>query len=429
MNLLKIFQSTLRRATSPYHSRVGVPRLFPITGFRNIPPSEVVKDSEERWDWYTPQSFYPVRIGDVIHSNYQVLYKVGFGTTSTLWICRDLRSNAYVCMKSMVCDYSSVGREIEAYRLISEAVETSRLVGQRFVRQALDHFEIQIEDRRYHFLIHEPLGLTVHMLAHDVEDGVLSILSVKFFARDVLRALEFIHSAHIVHADVQAKNVILRIADESVLKAGEESEIEHPSARKITEQAAVFETRPYTGSVKPWIGDSVVLCDFGEARTGKEFYTGLAQPPPLRAPEVSFGIPWGTPVDIWSFGCTIWNLMFSNHLFPRDNSRPTNDKPTVDKDQLAWMIALLGPPPRQLIDEADSHVLEFFNEDGSPKVEIPNETLESFLASSLDRVGKTMTPQESEIFLAFIRRTVTWTQATRASASELLHDPWVTSSQ
>ncbi|KAH0583278.1 hypothetical protein H2248_011153 [Termitomyces sp. 'cryptogamus'] len=74
------------------------------------------------------------------------------------------------------------------------------------------------------------------------------------------------------------------------------------------------------------------------------------------------------------------------------------------------MVALLGPPPSQLRDKAGSHLLEFFNEDGSPKVEILNETSGSFLASSLNRIGKTMTPQESEMFLAFFRRTVTWTQ-------------------
>lgn len=68
-------------------SRVS-PRTFPSTGFITIPAT--VKIDEENWPWYRPESYYPVRIGDVLHSRYQILYKMGFGTTSTIWMCRDL---------------------------------------------------------------------------------------------------------------------------------------------------------------------------------------------------------------------------------------------------------------------------------------------------------------------------------------------------
>jgi serine/threonine-protein kinase SRPK3 len=64
--------------------------MFPTVGFTTLPASE--KLEEENWPWYTPQSFYPVRIGDVLHSKYQALYKLGYGTTATIWLCRDLQS-------------------------------------------------------------------------------------------------------------------------------------------------------------------------------------------------------------------------------------------------------------------------------------------------------------------------------------------------
>lgn len=67
------------------------PREFPTTGFTVIPLDGEDID-EEHWPWYTPQSFYPVHIGEVIQSRYQVLYKLGFGTASTVWMCRDLES-------------------------------------------------------------------------------------------------------------------------------------------------------------------------------------------------------------------------------------------------------------------------------------------------------------------------------------------------
>ena len=90
MDFFRGLGSTSIYSRSASQLRDVVPRAFPTTGFTIISASETVE--EERWPWYTPQSFYPVRIGDVLHSKYQVLYKLGYGTTSTIWMCLDLRS-------------------------------------------------------------------------------------------------------------------------------------------------------------------------------------------------------------------------------------------------------------------------------------------------------------------------------------------------
>ena len=45
---------------------------------------------EESLPWYTEESFYPVRIGEVFKSKYQVIGKLGYGSVSTAWLCRDL---------------------------------------------------------------------------------------------------------------------------------------------------------------------------------------------------------------------------------------------------------------------------------------------------------------------------------------------------
>jgi len=71
---------------------------------RPIPPSpprdfrgasyEVLDNSylleEETYPWYDPESSYHVRIGEIFQSRYQVLGKLGYGSVSTAWLCRDL---------------------------------------------------------------------------------------------------------------------------------------------------------------------------------------------------------------------------------------------------------------------------------------------------------------------------------------------------
>ena len=44
---------------------------------------------EETNPGYKADRFYPVRIGEVFKSRYEVLAKLGFGMCSTVWLCRD----------------------------------------------------------------------------------------------------------------------------------------------------------------------------------------------------------------------------------------------------------------------------------------------------------------------------------------------------
>lgn len=65
------------------------PRSFPTSGFHNISPSQLIE--EEELPGYVADRFYPVKLGQVFESRYQILGKLGFGTSSTTWLSRDLR--------------------------------------------------------------------------------------------------------------------------------------------------------------------------------------------------------------------------------------------------------------------------------------------------------------------------------------------------
>jgi hypothetical protein len=49
-----------------------------------------VKFEEENLPDYLKERYYPVHIGEVFHSRYQVITKLGFGSSSTVWLCRHL---------------------------------------------------------------------------------------------------------------------------------------------------------------------------------------------------------------------------------------------------------------------------------------------------------------------------------------------------
>ena len=65
------------------------PRVFPTSGFDILDPSK--KFEEETLPDYLKERYYPVHIGEVFNSRYQVITKLGFGSSSTVWLCRDLQ--------------------------------------------------------------------------------------------------------------------------------------------------------------------------------------------------------------------------------------------------------------------------------------------------------------------------------------------------
>jgi hypothetical protein len=64
------------------------PREPPETAFELLGTGYGLE--EETWPWYNPEEYYPVRIGEIFKDKYQVVGKLGFGSVSAVWLCRDL---------------------------------------------------------------------------------------------------------------------------------------------------------------------------------------------------------------------------------------------------------------------------------------------------------------------------------------------------
>ncbi|OBT73931.1 hypothetical protein VF21_07425 [Pseudogymnoascus sp. 05NY08] len=70
---------------------------FPNTSFKTINASEV--HEEEQFADFNTRQYYPVNIGEVFNSKYQVVGKLGLGVTSTVWLARDLKEHRHVSLK------------------------------------------------------------------------------------------------------------------------------------------------------------------------------------------------------------------------------------------------------------------------------------------------------------------------------------------
>ena len=49
---------------------------------------------EEKTPYYQRSQFYPAHFGQILHERYQIATKLGYGSSSTVWLARDLHRYA-----------------------------------------------------------------------------------------------------------------------------------------------------------------------------------------------------------------------------------------------------------------------------------------------------------------------------------------------
>lgn len=64
------------------------PAAPPAASLPLLPPTDIVE--EEQNQHYNPYHFYPVRLHTTLVDKYVVAAKLGWGTSSTVWLARDI---------------------------------------------------------------------------------------------------------------------------------------------------------------------------------------------------------------------------------------------------------------------------------------------------------------------------------------------------
>jgi serine/threonine protein kinase len=141
-----------------------------------------------------------------------------------------------------------------------------------------------------------------------------SLAQVQMIAKDVLEALSGLHGRGVVHADLKPCNVMCLPA----------------------------------GSTK-----KVVVIDFGAARKVNTAYFVL-QSSYYRAPEIAMGLPCNTPMDVWSFGCMLYELLTGKVLFPSRGPLEVDAQTAIcgNKTVMRLIVEQLGLPPASWIEHS-----------------------------------------------------------------------------
>lgn len=111
---------------------------------------------------------------------------------------------------------------------------------------------------------------------------------------------------------------------------------------------------------------NVKIVDLGNACWVRRHFSDDIQTRQYRCPEVILGAEYGTPADLWSVACMVFELLTGDLLFdPHKSSKAKTGKAayTRDDDHLAQMIELLGSFPKKVAVKG-KYSRDFFNRKG-----------------------------------------------------------------
>jgi dual specificity tyrosine-phosphorylation-regulated kinase 2/3/4 len=302
----------------------------------------------------TASHHYRATPRDHIAYRYEIRSVFGRGAFGQVLKCYDHRAKGFVAVK-VVINTPQMLVQGRAEMAMIAALNAGDPSGQSHIVRMLDTFEF----RGHVCAVFEVLGQNLYEYSRRNGFRPMQLADVRRVARQMLRALAFTHAHGIVHCDMKPENVLL-VPDASPL--------------------------------------SICVIDYGSAcRVGQRHFDYI-QSRFYRAPEVILGIPYGPPMDLWSFACIVAELVAGRPLFPGDS----------EDGELRLHMEVLGQPPPAVIADAPRAAL-FFAPDGRPRTAVKP-------GRSLERASQIHDPQ----LLELLARCLDWHQRTRITAEQAL---------
>ncbi|OQR72872.1 serine/threonine-protein kinase prp4-like, partial [Tropilaelaps mercedesae] len=250
-------------------------------------------------NWDDAEGYYRVRIGEVLDQRYEVYGYTGQGVFSSVVRGRDrARGNMEVAIKIIRNNdlmLKTGQKELEILKRLNDADPDDKYHCLRLYRN--------FSHRQHLCLVFESLSMNLReVLKKYGKDLGLHIKAVRSYAHQLFLALRLLKKCNILHADIKPDNILVN---------GNKMQLK--------------------------------LCDFGSASSGTDSeITPYLVSRFYRAPEIILGIGHDFGIDLWSVGCTLYELYTGRIMF----AGKTNN------EMLKMFMDLKGRFPNKLIKKS-----------------------------------------------------------------------------
>lgn len=321
---------------------------------------------------------------DHVAYRYEVLKVIGKGSFGQVVKAYDHKTHQNVALKMVRNEKRFHRQAAEEIRILEHLRKQDIKDNSMNIIHMYDHFVF----RNHQCITFELLSINLYELIKKNKFQGFSLQLVRKFAHSLLQCLDALYKNKIIHCDLKPENVLLKQQGRSGIK----------------------------------------VIDFGSSCYEHQRVYTYIQSRFYRAPEVILGARYGMPIDMWSLGCILAELLTGYPLLPGED----------EADQLACMIELLGMPPQKLLEQS-KRAKNFISSKGYPRyctvTNLPDGTV--VLNAGRSRRGKVRGPPGSRdlvqalkgcddpLFLDFLRRCLEWDPSTRMNPPAALRHPWL----
>ncbi|XP_067928816.1 dual specificity tyrosine-phosphorylation-regulated kinase 2-like [Watersipora subatra] len=338
-------------------------------------PSNSGYDDENGSYFHTPH--------DHIAYRYEVLKVIGKGSFGQVVKAYDHKLHQHIALK-MVRNEKRFHRQAQEEIRILEHLRKQDKDNTMNVIHTYENFTF----RNHICITFELLSMNLYELIKKNKFQGFSLPLVRKFAHSILQCLDALYKNKIIHCDLKPENILLKQQGRSGIK----------------------------------------VIDFGSSCYEHQRIYTYIQSRFYRAPEVILGAKYGMPIDMWSLGCILAELLTGYPLYPGED----------EGDQLATIIELLGMPSQKLLDSS-KRARNFITSKGCPRyctmATLPDGS--TVLQGGRSRRGKLRGPPGSKdlvtalkgcddpLFIDFMRRCMEWDPSTRMTPPQALRHAWL----
>lgn len=406
-------------------------------------------------------------VGKLYNGKYVVVKYLGRGTFSRVWMVYNLLDQQFYAMKIVFEKY---------YDDTSHEININKQIGidNKYIAKTIDIFGEDDSSREVCFVT-ELLGICVLDLFNKFKEDDPPLELVKKVTKDILYGLSELHDKQIVHTDLKQENIMVDIFTNTIrdlkkyilsLQLSQTLEefinIELPEEyisfdkikrKKVKRKSKVkaykkFKMYVYEKIVKfnnenkknmeiitiddvSDIDDdsfdfeiddkydfNLKIIDFGNAEHLDNREQEEIQIRAYRPPENIINDYYDLKSDIWTLGCLIFEIITGDYLFDIDRC---NKSIEIDRLHIHRMYEILGKMPREMAEMCDFSE-DLFDNKGRV---IKHKNCEYTSISEILIQDYGFEVDSSKEIERFLKRLLEYNPKKRASAKELLSDPWL----
>lgn len=283
--------------------------------------------------------------GKILDKNYFIIAKLGSGSFSSVWLSYSLKHDTLVAIK--ISNEEDCDEAIKEYDFVTNN-NIPNIINFIDKFSIFINYEADSDDSESE--VAEQICIVMPLMICSVYDLLklkdsLSTDIVKKVVYQIGSSIKTLHKLNYIHTDIKPENILVKSID------GNDALIVNNKFKKLYNEIKNLDLKTKLSNISDELkleqinevlinfynnldDDSIdndiinslddkvniefILIDFGSIKINNNDQKSIQQTRYYRAPEILLRYNWNETIDIWSFGCVIYELLTGNLLIDPD---------------------------------------------------------------------------------------------------------------